>query len=60
MAAITSMGARIIWWVSDDGPYDERNDVGHGSMGLLWVLVIVVLVLSAATLIKYLFSKGKR
>jgi hypothetical protein len=27
------------------------------SMGLLWLLVIVVLVLSAAALIKYLFGR---
>ena len=28
-------------------------------MGLLWLLVVVVLVLGAAALIKYLFSSGK-
>jgi hypothetical protein len=28
-------------------------------MGLLWLLVIVVLVLGAAALVKYLFFSGK-
>ena len=28
-------------------------------MGLLWLLVVVVLVLSAAALVKYLFFSGK-
>jgi flagellar basal body-associated protein FliL len=31
-----------------------------GGMGLLWVLVIVVLILAAAALVKYLFfTKGR-
>ncbi len=29
-------------------------------MGLLWLLVVVVLVLGAAALVKYLFFSGKR
>lgn len=29
-------------------------------MGLVWLLVIVVLVLAAAALVKYLFFSGKR
>jgi hypothetical protein len=29
------------------------------SVGLIWLLVIVVLILSAAALIKYLFSERK-
>ena len=29
-------------------------------MGLVWILVIVVLVLAAAALIKYLFFSNKR
>ena len=29
-------------------------------MGLLWLLVLVVLVLGAAALLKYLFSGGRR
>lgn len=30
------------------------------SMGLIWLLVVVVLILSAAALIKYLFSERRR
>jgi hypothetical protein len=37
----------------DDGQYDAWNDVG---MGIFWLLVIVVLILSAAALVKYLRS----
>jgi hypothetical protein len=29
------------------------------SMGLIWLLVVVVLILSAAALVKYLFSGPK-
>jgi hypothetical protein len=37
----------------DDERYDIWNDVGHG---LVWLLVIIVLILAAAALIKYLRS----
>jgi hypothetical protein len=37
----------------DDEPYAIWNDVGHG---LVWLLVIIVLILAAAALIKYLRS----
>ena len=37
---------------------------GHGSMmlgmGLVWLLVVVVLLLGAAVLVKYLFFGGRR
>jgi tellurite resistance protein TehA-like permease len=39
------------------------NDMMPGmmwGMGFLWLLVVVVLILSAAALIKYLFSGRKR
>jgi hypothetical protein len=37
----------------DDGRYDVWNDVGYG---LVWLLAIIVLILAAAALIKYLRS----
>jgi hypothetical protein len=39
----------------DDGRYDAWNDVGW-AMGLVWLLGIIVLILAAAALIKYLRS----
>jgi hypothetical protein len=35
---------------------DNIMSWGMGGMGLVWLLIIVVLVLSAAALIKYLFT----
>jgi len=37
----------------DDGRHDVWNDVGHGAF---WLLAIIVLILAAAALIKYLRS----
>jgi hypothetical protein len=42
--------------VSHDAGHDLRND---GRMGLIAVLVVIVLVLGAAALIKYLFFSGR-
>ena len=37
--------------------YDMMSGWGMAGMGLIGILVFVVLILSAAALIKYLFSK---
>jgi hypothetical protein len=40
----------------NDGQYDAWNDVGHG---ICWLLGVIVLILAAAALIKYLRTGSK-